>query len=480
MAGCKTPTGGTIALYAEARMDTVSQKETVSPPAIDSTLQPTPKADPIPPKTEDLTDTTKQTLKVSEADTTSAKKTTPSEVEPLEPLLTDAQEIIEPDTLHQTETDLDTLQTALKRASPDDALRNELREAEKALELEKQQFTEQLEKQKRATEKAEQERDQRTDELDRLQQQIDDITEALQEKVNQEKRSAAETAPDSEQRRSSSGDAPRTASDRSDRTNQDQSLSNEDLLYRLMALQTLTRSSGDQNVVITTDSDDKKAAQSTPISESEAELKDRLTLMQDSIAKMKNDLRRYKALSELKLDSIGREDSDLNRRYLDDLRMQTDSLNRVLERMEALNRERKGTTTPVAKPDTVFKEVVTEVVREVQPEKPRTKVLTAYYNRGAMIPQNQNDIINEILSAVKDESVERVKLSGHTDRSGNAAVNLDFSRRRVEGLRDALIAKGLDDTLIFSQYFGSRFASEEVVEEERRVEITIVFGSSKD
>jgi outer membrane protein OmpA-like peptidoglycan-associated protein len=51
-------------------------------------------------------------------------------------------------------------------------------------------------------------------------------------------------------------------------------------------------------------------------------------------------------------------------------------------------------------------------------------------------------ILAQAASAAKAGGVSRISLTGHADRSGSAAYNMDLSRRRAETVRDYMVAMG--------------------------------------
>lgn len=79
-------------------------------------------------------------------------------------------------------------------------------------------------------------------------------------------------------------------------------------------------------------------------------------------------------------------------------------------------------------------------------------------------------ILNEVFEQLARSPEDRVLITGYTDRSGNAAVNLDLSERRAKAVRNYLIARGVSaDRLLVNYYGDSR--SDGRNPDERRVEI---------
>lgn len=519
LAGCKTPTGGTVALFAEAANDSLNLRMTDRSPIQHSARQIAPEKKPD--QTNDRVQTEQENPMV--VDTTSTEKTTKSEVKhpPVESVdaVETEEEIDQPSEIEDSEKgeeadENQTINTDKAEIDPDavelneitdfserldqgqekvteqttndatrDSLMNVLQTAEDKAQREKQKLTEQLEQQQKAKEKAELERNQLADDFKQLQDEINALAEALTARVEDDKQSPSEKRSEANAESTTPKPDRRDASDRSDRQydyRQEQGLSNEELLLRLTALQVIGRQTGGQTVIVSTNGEKNTAIEPTEATQADEALQREVQLLNDSLSSMNLALRRYKALAELKLDSIGRTDNGIQQRYLDDLRNQTDSLNQVLERMQQMNAQRTSVPEKSVQPDTVYTEVIKEVIREAPTEKTETIELTALFSRGAMVANNQLEIVAVIQAAVKEKNVVRIKLSSHTDRSGNAETNLEYSRRRAEIFRKALTDAGIDETLIYSQHFGSRFASEAVIDEERRIEVTIVLSDGKN
>lgn len=65
------------------------------------------------------------------------------------------------------------------------------------------------------------------------------------------------------------------------------------------------------------------------------------------------------------------------------------------------------------------------------------------------------DIILQYLRA--DPSVNRIKLDGHSDNSGNRLVNRDLSRRRALAVQEYLVASGVPQEQITVRFHGERY-----------------------
>lgn len=74
----------------------------------------------------------------------------------------------------------------------------------------------------------------------------------------------------------------------------------------------------------------------------------------------------------------------------------------------------------------------------------------------------------------------KTKISGHTDNTGEAAYNLDLSKRRAYAVKEYLVNKGIDENSISSEGFGDTRPlqgndTEEGRTANRRVEITLTY-----
>lgn len=74
--------------------------------------------------------------------------------------------------------------------------------------------------------------------------------------------------------------------------------------------------------------------------------------------------------------------------------------------------------------------------------------------------------------------VRKIRLEGHTDDVGDAAANLDLSRRRVIGIAAALVSRGVDRNRLEMAWYGESRPLEPATTEDararnRRVEITV-------
>jgi outer membrane protein OmpA-like peptidoglycan-associated protein len=99
---------------------------------------------------------------------------------------------------------------------------------------------------------------------------------------------------------------------------------------------------------------------------------------------------------------------------------------------------------------------------------------------GAEIIAQNFELLNKIVSAVKQFPGSRLEISGHTDSTGNEVKNLPLSRKRAENIAKFLVDVGniQSDDIVTRGYGESRpVASNETVEgrdQNRRIELMII------
>lgn len=87
----------------------------------------------------------------------------------------------------------------------------------------------------------------------------------------------------------------------------------------------------------------------------------------------------------------------------------------------------------------------------------------------------------ELAGTLAENSAIRVQLDGFADERGNADYNLDLSRKRVEFVREQLVAAGIDVSRIRVSAHGEAPAQDATVDSyalERRVSLTLFIDDS--
>jgi len=89
-------------------------------------------------------------------------------------------------------------------------------------------------------------------------------------------------------------------------------------------------------------------------------------------------------------------------------------------------------------------------------------------------------VLDRVADAAKAGGVVRLDLEGHTSTTASNAYNLDLSEDRVNAVKDALVARGLDAATLATAFFGETALAVQTgdgVEEPLNRRATIVFGN---
>lgn len=102
-----------------------------------------------------------------------------------------------------------------------------------------------------------------------------------------------------------------------------------------------------------------------------------------------------------------------------------------------------------------------------------TLQLTAYYARGQLHALNEAEVLQKLAEQSMQNVVRLVILSAYTDRSGGSQLNRRLAAQRLDILLKA-IAQWVSYERILLQNFGDMFASNEIKDKERRIEIRLL------
>lgn len=73
----------------------------------------------------------------------------------------------------------------------------------------------------------------------------------------------------------------------------------------------------------------------------------------------------------------------------------------------------------------------------------------------AVIKKSSLPVLNKVVEVMKSHSEYKLDIAGHTDKSGDATKNLALSKARAQAAKDYLVSKGIVESNITSDGFGS-------------------------
>ncbi len=87
--------------------------------------------------------------------------------------------------------------------------------------------------------------------------------------------------------------------------------------------------------------------------------------------------------------------------------------------------------------------------------------------------------LNNLVNMLKDAPAMVIQLEGHTDFRGSPVKNLELSEKRVQALKDFLVANGIDKNRVLTKAFGgsqplTQENTPEARAQNRRVEVRII------
>jgi OOP family OmpA-OmpF porin len=72
----------------------------------------------------------------------------------------------------------------------------------------------------------------------------------------------------------------------------------------------------------------------------------------------------------------------------------------------------------------------------------------------AQLRSDSMNVIKEVAAALQKQSALKLRIEGHTDSTGDAAKNLDLSKRRAESVKGALVKLGISADRLTTEGFG--------------------------
>ncbi len=102
-----------------------------------------------------------------------------------------------------------------------------------------------------------------------------------------------------------------------------------------------------------------------------------------------------------------------------------------------------------------------------------TILIVANYRMGELKPLKEDYILRQIKEVLENKRAAKIILSGYTDSSGSKSVNKKMTALRLDYISEMIIP-WIGKENIYFQNFGDAFASEKIIDDERRVEIRIL------
>ena len=100
------------------------------------------------------------------------------------------------------------------------------------------------------------------------------------------------------------------------------------------------------------------------------------------------------------------------------------------------------------------------------------------FDDAAVKPEHQNWLAENLVPPLKADPGQRVFLRGMASQAGNAAHNLQLSRRRVEAVRTFLISQGARPPQIVTSFTGENLSTSKFADDERDRAIEVIFEAS--
>ncbi|REJ84280.1 MAG: OmpA family protein [Bacteroidetes bacterium] len=178
--------------------------------------------------------------------------------------------------------------------------------------------------------------------------------------------------------------------------------------------------------------------------------------------------------------------TDVIQRQLKEQSLKTDSLFRKLSDIHLeLDSMRKSASIVKDAPPTTGIDALQDSIEALKgvirkstlKERDKVRMTSAkvfFKTSSTAVPVESVNDLNEIARTLNADKNLLVKVSGHSDRSGNAAFNLQLSKRRAESVALYLRKRGVKQSRIITEYFGEKFSKDPADPLDRRVEVLVI------
>jgi OOP family OmpA-OmpF porin len=123
--------------------------------------------------------------------------------------------------------------------------------------------------------------------------------------------------------------------------------------------------------------------------------------------------------------------------------------------MDALEGLIQPTTPPALEMPPIAEVAPMDVPEAAEPMKPEDAMYLVFFDFDSFsIGSGGNNVLDAVAEEAKNQGVSLINIAGHTDSSGPKAYNNRLAMKRANAVRDALISRGLDASVIKVEGFG--------------------------
>jgi len=148
----------------------------------------------------------------------------------------------------------------------------------------------------------------------------------------------------------------------------------------------------------------------------------------------------------------------------------------AINKLEAMVVPPKPVDVPLPKAETsILEPIESDIAQTMRPQHAMYLIFFDYDSFS--VTESGESVLDAVEQELETRNVEKITLTGHTDRAGPEAYNERLAVKRANAVRDILVATGIDSSLIHTQGTGEKdllVQTEDGIREpaNRRVQIT--------